>query len=170
MYSQKSLIALWEYLIFNFVNNILLITIYFKDNNSPENIIILNNIHKLPKNWDLINFHTETKQTLFENYIYKKYQISKFNKNAKVERCSCYLLNIKGVKKILKHIFPIRMPIDGLVGNLELLKINSYGVLPTLVHLQDVPSMCKNRRSFLLKSRYFSWSKKILESGDERLC
>jgi glycosyl transferase family 25 len=124
---------------------------------------ILNNIHKLPKNWDLINFHTETKQILFENYIYKKYQISKFDKNAKVERCSCYLLNIKGVKKILKHVYPIRMPIDGLVGNLELLKINSYGVLPALVYSQDVPSMIKSRRSFLLKSQYFSWSKKILE-------
>jgi len=130
---------------------------------SPVIKKILNNIRKLPKNWDLINFHTETKQILLENYIYKKYQISKFDKNAKVERCSCYLLNIKGVKKILKHAYPIRMPIDGLVGNLELLKINSYGVLPTLVHSQDVTSMIKSRRSFLLKSQYFSWSKKILE-------
>ena len=124
---------------------------------------ILNNIHKLPKNWDLINFHTETKQMLFGNYIYKKYQIAKFAKNARIERCSCYLLNIRGVKKILKHAYPVRMPADGLAGNLELLRINSYGVLPGLVYLEDCETMIKNSRSFILKSKYFSWSKKILE-------
>lgn len=132
-------------------------------NVSPLIKKIIHNTHKLPKNWDLINFYTETKQIPFGDYIYKKYRVTKFNKNVAVQGCVCYLLNIKGVKKILKYAYPIRFPADGLMGNLKLLGINSYGISPELVSIADVSSTIKNRRSFLLKSKYLSWSKKILE-------
>lgn len=124
---------------------------------------ILNKIYKLPKNWELINFHTETKKKPFGNYIYKNYQVAKFDKNLNVERCSCYLINLKGIKKILKYAYPIRTPADGLAGRRSLLGINSYGVYPDIVKGMNIPSMTKNRRSFILRSKYLSWSKKLLE-------
>ena len=124
---------------------------------------ILKRVSKFPKDWEIINFSTDIKGITFNNPLYKNYYLTKFKPNSRINRASCYLINIKAAKKLLKFAFPIRFPSDGLLGNISLVGIKTYGITPMPVDLLDFPTTLKNRRSFFLKTRYLSWSKKILE-------
>ncbi len=124
---------------------------------------ILKRLSKLPKDWDVINFSTDIKGVAFSSPLYKNYYLTKFKPKSRINRASCYLINIKAAKKLLKFAFPIRFPSDGLLGNTSLVGIKTYGITPMPIDLLDLPTTLKNRRSFLLKTKYLSWAKKILE-------
>jgi len=124
---------------------------------------ILKRLSKLPKDWDVINFSTDIKGVAFSSPLFKNYYLTKFKPKSRINRASCYLINIKAAKKLLKFAFPIRFPSDGLLGNTSLVGIKTYGITPMPIDLLDLPTTLKNRRSFLLKTKYLSWAKKILE-------
>ena len=92
-----------------------------------------------PEDWELINFRTDVKKLPFGPPVYAQYHACRFK--AYANRTAAYLINIKGAKKLLDHVYPIRLAADGLTGRTHISNLISYGVYPDLVELAKFPSM-----------------------------
>lgn len=50
-------------------------------------------------------------------------------------RTTAYLITLNGVKKLLNHAYPIRMPSDYLTGAIQLTGVHAYGIEPPCVFM-----------------------------------
>jgi GR25 family glycosyltransferase involved in LPS biosynthesis len=99
---------------------------------------ILRNRHRLPKDWELINFSTDTPQAPFGEFLTDIYRASHHKDWA--DRASAYLLNPKGARKLLAYVYPIGHTADGLTWRTDITGLVSYGVYPRVVILSDLES------------------------------
>lgn len=99
---------------------------------------ILENRDKLPKDWEFINFSTDAAQEPFGDFITGIYRAS--NHKVLADRSSAYLLNFKGAKKLLKHVYPIAHSSDGITWRTDITGLVSYGIYPRVVILADLGS------------------------------
>jgi len=106
-------------------------------------IDILENRHRLPQDYDLINFSTDAPQLPIGEFVFSIYKASRHQKDA--NRTSAYLITLKGAKKLLNVAFPICRPIDGVTGNTNLNNLASYGVFPRVVEMREIPSSIGDR-------------------------
>ncbi len=122
------------------------------DNNIPEVLVLedditlprdlLHVLHRrsaFPENWEVVNFYNDrARPKPFGTPIFDKYRMCKFRGVA--NRTSAYLINLKGAKKLLKYIYPIRLPADDIIGYPEISGIILYGVAPQAAQLMNFPS------------------------------
>jgi glycosyl transferase family 25 len=99
---------------------------------------ILANRDKLPPDWEFINFSTDAPQEPFGEFVTGIYRASKHL--APADRSSAYLLNRKGVRKLLDHVYPIAHSSDGLTWRTDITGLISYGIYPRAVILADLGS------------------------------
>ncbi len=99
---------------------------------------ILRHRNKLPKDWEFINFSTDAPQEPFGDFISDIYRASRHKELA--DRASAYLINSKGVKKLLENVYPIGHTADGLTWRADITGLVSYGIYPRVVILSDLDS------------------------------
>lgn len=100
---------------------------------------ILHQRRKFPQDWEVINFaNTEAKTIPLGESISETYKICTFKKIA--NRASAYLINLKGARKLIDHLYPIRLPADDIIGRTDITALNLYGITPRVVRLADVKS------------------------------
>ena len=102
-------------------------------------INLIKNNKKFPSDWELINFHTDAGLEPIGETVYDEYRIARLLGDA--NRLTAYLINPKGAKKLIKHVYPIRVQCDGLTGRTNITGLISYGVAPQLVKNSDDPSV-----------------------------
>lgn len=98
---------------------------------------------QFPKDWDVINLCTRTPQDAFGSFLVDIYRCSKFLEPA--SQTAAYLLSLKGAKKLLRKVYPIRYEADGFTGRTQIAGIYSYGISPAVVVSQDVESTIFDR-------------------------
>ncbi len=101
-------------------------------------INILEHRSRLPLDWELINFYTTAPEVPFGEPIIDIYRPTLFRTWA--NGAAAYLINAKGVKKLLQKAYPIRFASDGLTGRVNMTGLISYGIYPRVVTLQEVES------------------------------
>jgi glycosyl transferase family 25 len=99
---------------------------------------ILRHRSRLPKDWELVNFSTDAPQEPFGDFLTDIYRASRHKELP--DRASAYLLNTKGAKKLLGHVYPIGHTADGLTWRTDITGVISYGVYPRVVILSDLDS------------------------------
>lgn len=94
---------------------------------------------KFPPDWDAVNFaNTWAKTTPRGELLCKDYRICRFKSIA--NRTSAYLINRQGAKKLIEHVYPIRLPADDLVGRTRISGLHLYGITPSVVALANFES------------------------------
>lgn len=94
---------------------------------------------KFPPVWEAVNFaNTWAPAIPRGGTVYKNYEICRFKGIA--NRTSAYLINRQGAKKLIEHVYPIRLPADDLVGRTLMTGLHLYGVTPSVVALADFKS------------------------------
>jgi glycosyl transferase family 25 len=99
---------------------------------------ILAHRDRLPKDWEFINFSTDAPQEPFGKFITGIYRASRHK--AWADRSSAYLVNAKGAKKLLAHVYPIGHTADGLTWRTDITGLVSYGMYPRVVILGELDS------------------------------
>lgn len=99
-------------------------------------IKILDYRHKLPDDWEMINFSTDADLLPFGDPIYDIFRVAHLQRN----RCSAYLINFNGAQKLLSHVYPIRFAADGLTGRTYITSLIHYGIYPKCAVLADFKS------------------------------
>lgn len=129
-------IRCWERIIQHDLKEVLILEddIFFEDNL----IQVLKRRQDFPKDWEFINLKTDVQKIPFGQAIYKDYRMAQFNRFH--NRLAAYMINRKGAEKLLKMVFPIRMPIDGSTGRDYLCNKKAYGIFPESVYLLDIKS------------------------------
>ena len=127
---------MWERMLRENLNEVL---IFEDDVLIAEALVdILRNRHRFPKDWEFINFSTDAPQAPFGQFITDIYRASHHREWA--DRASAYLLNPKGARKLLAHVYPIGHTADGLTWRTDITGLVSYGVYPRVVILSDLDS------------------------------
>lgn len=94
---------------------------------------------KFPPEWEAVNFaNTWAEAIPLGEPVCKDYRICRFKGIA--NRTSAYLLNRQGAKKLIEHVYPIRLPADDLVGLTQITGLHLYGITPSVVALADFKS------------------------------
>ena len=101
----------------------------------PPILFMCNN---LPADWDFINFKTDVVQVPFGEPFYDIYRFCRFV--SPPNRTCAYLLSRSGAQKLLRQVFPIRLPVDDYMGRRCLSGVNVYGVDPQVVALNGEDS------------------------------
>jgi glycosyl transferase family 25 len=104
---------------------------------------VMEHRNQFPDNWDMINFYTRTPQDPIGPFLTDIYRCSKFLGPA--SGLVAYLISLKGAKKLLRKVYPIRYEADGLTGRTQVAGINSYGISPAVIAIQDVESTIWDR-------------------------
>jgi len=118
------------------------IAIIFEDDITIEKDFfnILESIDKLPKDWEsiLLGHYPDglaEQQTLSSFWQRKK--ITTLSDSVRlilpIYGTHAYMINLRGVKRILKGIYPLILPIDDYMNNDE--RINLYGIEPVCISL-----------------------------------
>lgn len=114
-----------------------------------ELVNVLQNRHRLPRDWDLINFFTDTRERAFGPRVWHVYRPTRFVRWP--NRTAAYLLSKRGAEKLMSTAYPIRMPADNLTGRGYRSGLNFYGMAPRLVTLRDFGSTIVNDSAEALK-------------------
>jgi len=94
---------------------------------------------KFPPEWEAVNFANTWAQAIpLGEPVCKDYRLCRFRGIA--NRTSAYLINRQGAKKLIEHVYPIRLPADDLVGLTQITKLRLYGITPSVVALADFKS------------------------------
>jgi glycosyl transferase, family 25 len=94
---------------------------------------------KFPPGWEAVNFANTWAQAIpLGEPVCKDYRMCRFKGIA--NRTSAYLLNRQGAKKLIEHVYPIRLPADDFVGLTQITKLRLYGITPSVVALADFES------------------------------
>jgi glycosyl transferase family 25 len=94
---------------------------------------------KFPPDWDAVNFANTWAKTIPRGELLcKDYRICRFKSIA--NRTSAYLINRQGAKKLIEHVYPIRLPADDLVGRTRISGLHLYGITPSVVALANFES------------------------------
>jgi len=94
---------------------------------------------KFPPEWEAVNFaNTWAKAIPLGEPVCKDYRVCRFRGIA--NRTSAYLLNRQGAKKLIEHVYPIRLPADDFVGFTHITGLHLYGITPSVVALADFES------------------------------
>ena len=99
---------------------------------------ILENRDKLPRDYEFINFCTDVLQVPFGEYIADDFRASYYLGYA--NRTSAYLINSKGIEKLLNNVYPICFTIDGFTGRTYKTDLISYGISPDVAYLNNFES------------------------------
>ena len=92
-----------------------------------------------PPEWEAVNFANTWAQAIpLGEPVCKNYRICRFKGIA--NRTSAYLINRQGAKKLIEHVYPIRLPADDLVGLTQMTGLRLYGITPSVVALADFKS------------------------------
>ena len=111
---------------------------------------ILCNRDKLPKDYELINFLSDTKQKPFGKFIYDIYRAANFVGIA--WRTSALLVTKQAAIKLLKHTDPIYLVADAITGNSRLTDVVLYGIDPNVATIKyDDESTISRETDFLVK-------------------
>ncbi len=120
-------------------------------------IEIMKRRNSFPKDWEFINFMTDSYGVMFGEPLFDIYRMTRFL--GKVNRISVNLVNRKGAERLVAVGYPIRLGADGLAGRTEMTGLICYGVQPNLAVLHDVESTILHRTS---ASRRFHWKKRFM--------
>jgi len=94
---------------------------------------------KFPPKWEAVNLANTWAQAIpLGEPVCKDYKICRFRGIA--NRTSAYLINRQGAKKLIEHVYPIRLPADDLLGLTQITKLRLYGITPSVVALADFKS------------------------------
>jgi glycosyl transferase family 25 len=94
---------------------------------------------RFPPEWEAVNFANTSAQAIpLEEPVCKDYRICRFRGIA--NRTSAYLLNRQGAKKLIEHVYPIRLPADDFVGLTYITGLRLYGITPSVVAPADFKS------------------------------
>ena len=92
-----------------------------------------------PPEWETVNFANTSAQAIpLGEPVCKDYRICRFRGIA--NRTSAYLLNRQGAKKLIEHVYPIRLPADDLVGLTLMTGLHLFGITPSVAALADFKS------------------------------
>jgi len=99
---------------------------------------ILDNLAKLPPDWEYINFVTDVGKIPFGDPVCDIHRVCNFAyyPNGTV----AYLINKSGAQKLLKEVYPIRWTADGLTGKTYITGLVAYGIDPQVVALRSCNS------------------------------
>jgi glycosyl transferase family 25 len=98
-------------------------------------VSVLQNRHRFPKDYELINFSTDAAQEPFGEFVSDIYRISRHLDTP--NRTSAYLITLDGATKLLRHTYPICAPSDGLTAAVGLTHVASYGIYPRVAVVVD---------------------------------
>lgn len=94
---------------------------------------------KFPPEWETVNFANTWAQAIpMGESVCKSYRICRFKGIA--NRTSAYLINRQGARKLIEHVYPIRLPADDLVGRTQITGLHLYGITPSVTALADFKS------------------------------
>lgn len=99
---------------------------------------VLNCIESFPEDWEYINFVTDWKLIPFGKPIHDIYRMARIKGTS--NRSTVYLINYKGAEKLLKAAFPIRMPVDNLVGRTKYTDLRIYSIHPQVASFYNFES------------------------------
>lgn len=92
-----------------------------------------------PADWEIINFaNTYARPIRLGEPLFERHHLCKFQGIA--NRTSAYLINLRGAKKLLANVYPIRLPADDLIGRTHIAALNLYGIAPPVVRLKEFAS------------------------------
>jgi glycosyl transferase, family 25 len=101
-------------------------------------IRILDDLCKLPPDWEFINFVTDAGKVTFGDPICDIHRVCNFNYYP--NRLGAYLINKSGAQKLLKEVYPVRWTADGLTGFSYITGLVTYGIEPEVVALRKCNS------------------------------
>jgi glycosyl transferase family 25 len=94
---------------------------------------------KFPPEWEAVNFANTWAQAIpLGGPVCKDYRVCRFKGIA--NRTSAYLINRQGAKKLIEHLYPIRLPADDFVGITQITGLQLYGITPSVVALAHFKS------------------------------
>ena len=94
---------------------------------------------KFPPEWEAVNFANTWAQAIpLGGPVCGNYRICRFKGIA--NRTSAYLINRQGAKKLIEHVYPIRLPADDFVGITQITGLQLYGITPSVVALAHFKS------------------------------
>lgn len=99
--------------------------------------------NRLPPDWELVNFSTNSAEEPFGDFLFDIYRASRHKDLP--DLASAYLLNRRGARKLLDHAYPIGHTADGLTWRTDITGVVSYGVYPRVVILADFGSSIWSR-------------------------
>src|SRR6185369_13913990 len=105
---------------------------------TPDLLRVLLQRRKFPPEWEAVNFANTWAQAIPGEPVCENYEICRFKGIA--NRTSAYLINRRGAKKLIEHVYPIRLPADDLLGLTQITKLRLYGITPSVVALADFKS------------------------------
>ncbi len=99
---------------------------------------VVKNRHKLPGDYERVNFYTHGRQIPFGGFVSGLYRAARYQVSA--DFTSAYLLTAAGAKKLLEQADSIRMPADVFLGvdpvtGESRTGIVNYGVFPAVTHI-----------------------------------
>lgn len=97
--------------------------------------VVVKHRHKLPADWELVNFFTHAAEQVFGDYIHDIYRPTRLKGYPNM--AAAYMVKLSAAKKLVAEAFPIRFAADGLTGRSSVV---SYGVSPRLATVHDTPS------------------------------
>jgi glycosyl transferase family 25 len=102
-------------------------------------LYVLAQRRNFPQDWEVVNFANDSAKTIpLGEPIFAAYKICKFEGMA--NRTSTYLINLQGAKKLMAHLYPIRLPADDIIGRTKITGLNLYGITPQVVSLAKFKS------------------------------
>ena len=94
---------------------------------------------KFPTDWEIVNFaNTYAKPIPIGEPLIDKHRMCKFKGIA--NRTSAYLISLEGAKKLIAHLYPIRLPADDIIGRTHIAALNLYGIAPPVIRLAEFAS------------------------------
>lgn len=114
----------------------------------------LQSIEQIQTQFECINLKTDRHPLGEVESVAELGHLTSFHK--KPNRACSYLLTKQGASRLLEYAYPIRMPLDDLLGRFEMTKIKIYGLHPQIVQLETERSNSSTiweGKSMLRKSR-----------------
>jgi len=115
--------------------------------------------------WDIINLISDVDERLDpENKLTPEHWLSSFVENP--NRTGAYLIRLTGAQKMLKNVYPIRMPADNMLGDFDTTDAVLRGIVPPIATLLPVKSTFQRGN---YPPRSIVWKRKIPSEVDQSL-
>ena len=112
---------------------------------------IIHRRRRLPPDWETVNFLSDTQVLVQGDPIWDIHRVGEYAGWA--NRASTYLVNSRGVEKLVKAALPIALAADGLTGRVQETGLRLYGVYPPAAGLFPTSTTIIGREDIRIKRK-----------------